>query len=267
MAFKAYDALESVPQEHREHYAKGEDGKFRPNYDGAGDGWALENVKGLRTALGSERTRAEEAAKRLKAYEGLDAAKAREALEKVEEMARWTPEGKVREQIEARERALTEKHTKDISKRADRETALLRALDGATVTGAAVAALQKFDALPGAAEGLMPYIRTRVRMHEDDKGFRARVYDEAGNPAPTLRSGKTGDMEVEEFVESLKNHEVYGHFFKGSGAAGSGSQGAGARRQHGGAITITQAEAGNQQTYRAKKAAAEKAGVQLVYVD
>lgn len=266
MAFKgAFEKLEDVPEGLRGDYAKAADGKFRPVIEG-GDGWAFEDVTGLRTALAKERSAKEKALAAMKDFEGLDAAAAREAIEKLAGMKDWTPEQKVREQLEAREKALAEKFGKETAKeRAAREKAQA-ALERAMIDGTAAVAVQKHKGVPGAVQALLPHIRQRVKLVETDDGnFAVRVLDEHGNPALTTRSGKTGDMDVDELVETFKGHDVFGRFFEGSGAAGGGSQSS-TRTSGAGAFTITREEARNPNIYLARKEAAEKAGASLTFV-
>lgn len=69
------------------------------------DGWELTG-SGLKSALGKLRDEREALAGQLEGFKGLDAAKARDALAKVEAMKSWTPEDKVLQQIEAKTREL-----------------------------------------------------------------------------------------------------------------------------------------------------------------
>lgn len=267
MAFKSgYEKIEDVPEGIREHYKQAADGKFRPVIEGA-DGWAFEDVTGLRKALAAERAAKEKYERGLKDFEGVDAAAAREALEKLGQMKDWSPEEKVRQQIEAREKALGEKHGKELGKVKTAHERAMRALESALIDGQAALAVQKHKGLPGAAQALLPHVRARAKLEERQDGtFAVRVFDEHGNPAPTLRSGKTGDMDMDELVESFKGHDVFGRFFEGSGAAGGGAQSQG-RGGQAGAFTITRAEARNPAVYAARKEAAEKAGGSLQFAD
>jgi len=267
MALKGgYETVEQIPEGIREHYAKAADGKFRPVIEG-GDGWAFEDVTGLRKALGSERSEREKLAALAKQYDGLDPAAAREAMEKAAQMANWTPEQKVREQIEAREKAVAEKLGKETAAERARREKVEKALERALIDGQAALAVQRHKGVPGAAQALLPHLRGRVRLVEQSDGsFGVRVLDEHGNPALTTRSGKTGDMDMDELVETFKGNDVFGRFFEGSGASGGGAQGS-ARPLGSGAHRISRAEARNPAVYAARKEAAEKAGVELAFID
>ncbi|MBN2312360.1 MAG: hypothetical protein JXM79_00430, partial [Sedimentisphaerales bacterium] len=94
------EAYNGLSNDLKKEYVKQDDGTYRLDVTPVGD-FALENVKGLKTALSSERTAREAAETKLKSFDGLDGAKARDALKKVEEMTNWKPEDKVKEQIEA----------------------------------------------------------------------------------------------------------------------------------------------------------------------
>jgi hypothetical protein len=77
------EKIDSLPKDIQAHYEKTEDGKFRLAVN-EHEGWALENIAGLRTTLQDQKTRHDKAQASLKAFEGLDATKAREALALIE---------------------------------------------------------------------------------------------------------------------------------------------------------------------------------------
>lgn len=83
MGLKAVlDALDGVDEGLKSFYQKTEDGKFRLDIEG---GYKLPSeIDGLTSALGKERQRADELAKAMKVFDGLDAKAARDALTKVQ---------------------------------------------------------------------------------------------------------------------------------------------------------------------------------------
>ena len=67
------------------------DGKFFLNVTPV-DGFELDNVSGLKTALGAERNNVAVLNEQLKPYEGLDAAAARTAIERIAAFGDITPD-------------------------------------------------------------------------------------------------------------------------------------------------------------------------------
>lgn len=75
------DKLDAIPEPVRAFYAKDEaSGLFRLKVKEK-DGYALDNIAGLRSTLQDQKQKHDKAQAALKAFEGLDAAQAREALE------------------------------------------------------------------------------------------------------------------------------------------------------------------------------------------
>jgi hypothetical protein len=84
MALKAVvDKLEDVPEGAREHYKKGDDGKFR--LDGEGFEFT-ENVQGLKSALEKERAAVKDLKAKDERFKDIDPDKAREALEELQKI-------------------------------------------------------------------------------------------------------------------------------------------------------------------------------------
>ncbi|MGJ4953037.1 hypothetical protein [Bradyrhizobium sp. HKCCYLS20291] len=82
--------LNSVEEAHRPFYVE-KNGKFFLNVTPA-EGFELDDVKGLKTALGAERNNVAVLKEQLKPYEGLDAASARTAIERVAAFGDITPD-------------------------------------------------------------------------------------------------------------------------------------------------------------------------------
>ena len=99
--FKAvYDKLEDVPEALRDHFKQGEDGKFRPEVESV-DGWALEDVSGLKGTLEKEMDNRKEAERKLKTFGDLNPDEARKTIARVKEIGDLDPE-KEAEQIAAK---------------------------------------------------------------------------------------------------------------------------------------------------------------------
>jgi len=254
------DEHAKLPEPVQGQYAKADDGRLRLIVERV-EGWALEDVADLKSALSKERSAAKMAAERLQAFGDVEPAKAKEALEKVERMSKWTPEEKVAEQIKAREAQLAEKWGKEVeASRKERED-LQRQLEAHLVTASAVGALTKQK---GNVELLLPHVQRQIKVERDGNGtFVARVVDKDGHLRITPRPGSQDPMSIEELVESMRASDIFAPAFAGSGASGSGAQGSPRAGNPPSRFTITREDARDPSKYRAAKEAAQKAGGRL----
>lgn len=73
----------------------------------------------------------------------------------------------------------------------------------------------------GVTELLKPLLQGRVKASFNDEGeIVTEVFDEHGKPLYVNGEPAT----VKDLIESLKNNEVYGRAFEGTGSSGSGSR-------------------------------------------
>lgn len=93
--------INTVDEAHRGFYVE-KDSKFFLNVTPT-DGYELDNVSGLKSALGAERNLKKTLEDQLKIYEGIDASLARQAIERVSAFGDITPD-KAREAVETAER-------------------------------------------------------------------------------------------------------------------------------------------------------------------
>ena len=214
----AFESLDSTLQSH-----------YKPNAAGDGyvldvgpvEGWALEDVKGLKHVLGSANNLTTTLKADLAKFEGIDPEKAREALEKITKMGDWTPDDKVQEKIKSVQEQLTAKHQADLATRDQRVQLLETNLQKRIVDAVAIQAIAEQKGSPTL---LLPHIRSQTRVVEVNGEFVAQVVGADGQPKISMKQGNTGTMGVEELVESLKAHPDFQRAFDGAGASGSGAR-------------------------------------------
>jgi hypothetical protein len=216
------------------------------------------DVTKLQSALSKERENSRKAEDQLKTFENLDPAKAREAMKKVEEMANWTPEQKVKEQIEAVKASIIEAHGKEKAKLEEKLSKLTKSLEEAMIVSVASQALAEQK---GSVRLLMPHIRQQTRLREADGKFIVEVLGADGNPRLVGADGHP--MAINELVSEMKTQNDFASAFEGTGATGSGAAGSSGTGVKTGPHTISQQDAKDVNKYRAAKEAATKAGVQL----
>lgn len=228
---------------------------------------ALDKTK---SQLSEAQTKHRNATEKLKAYEDdegnlIDAKAAKDALGKVGEMANWKPEDKVKEQLEARERQLTEKHQAELKRATDRQETLSQALHKSLIRTRALQAIRSAEA----DEVLLPHVEGMLQVVEEDGEFDARVVDEKGNHVLSKKAGENGPMGIDELVNTVMR-ERYPRAFPGTDASGAGTDRS--KRIAGGAgsggkdFTISEEDARDSLKYQKAREAAEKAGAELQIV-
>jgi hypothetical protein len=108
---------------------------------------------------------------------------------------------------------------------AQRDAALLAERERANAEMVRSAISEAVIAAGGDAETLAPFVKMSVRVAETDGKFALQVVDADG----TERLVGAKSMTVAQYVEQLRADKRFGSMFKASGAAGSGSTGAGQR--------------------------------------
>tara|TARA_R110000787_G_scaffold42303_2_gene103984 strand:+ start:522 stop:1328 length:807 start_codon:yes stop_codon:yes gene_type:complete len=252
------EALDSTMQQ---QYESIDNGRFILQVESV-DGYALEDVTGLKSSLSKERTSAKDSLQALRAFDGLDADTARSAIDKASTMDDWTPQEKVAEQIARREKQLLVKHEAQVTELTTNSQHLRGQLDKHLVEATAVNALNKHK---GNIELLLPHVKSSTRVEQDGEGnFVARVVDREGHPRISMRQGSQEPMTIDELVEGMKSHETFSPAFAGSGATGSGSAGnrAGSMGNNGKHV-LSWEDTRDPSKYRAAKERAEAAGVEL----
>lgn len=217
MALKlSIDKLEDVAEQLREHYEKRDDGKF----------WLIgvEDVGGLKSALEKEKEE-----RRL----------AKQALEKLknvdpEEYTRLKADFEDRERKAAERKGeydkllvqVNEKHATALAERDNQNKALRTALESSLIDSEATRAIAGAKGVP---ELLLPHVRQSVKVVEEDGKFVAKVVDRAGTPR--IGDAKGAPMTIDQLVGEMRESEVFGRAFEGTGASGSGAS----NKQAGGA--------------------------------
>jgi len=215
------DSLDGLADPIKAEYVE-KDGKFHLNVTAVG-GVALEDVTGLKTALGKERNAAQQAATKLKQFEGLDPAVARDAIAKVAEFAAMDIPKQIEERVKAREQDLIAKHTQAVNAVQDTLKKTTSQLQDNLVTSVASKAIA--DA-KGSVGLLLPHVTKHTRMRLTDAGtYIAEVVDSVGNPR--VGDAQGNPMTIPQLVEEMRGNTEYSRAFESAGATGSGASGGG----------------------------------------
>jgi Skp family chaperone for outer membrane proteins len=218
------ESLDTVDEKYRDLYQEA-DGKHVLKVNSK-DGWALENVDGLKTALASERKVKAELESIAKKFDGLDADKARDALARMEKLASGEPDEQTAQRLKAFEDKLKAKYeaeSKSVHEPLEKTKQELQSvkaqLSEVLIDRAALEALSKAG---GEAELLMPHVRSRLSLQEHDGKLVTVVLDKDGQTARiSPAQGSTALMTVDELVAELKANPVYGRAFAGNPNTGT----------------------------------------------
>lgn len=215
-----YDKLNDIE---KGHYKEGSNGIFGLDVDPV-DGWALEDVQGLRSALQSERNERSKLDGRLSSFSKIeDPKKALEALQKVKEMEKWTPEEEVQKKIDAQIASMKAKYEGDLSEANTRNEQTQKEFEKYVKREAAVAAISRVA--PKSVSLLLPHVLDRLGVVQEGDKRSVYVFGDDGKPKISQKPGNTGSMTPGELLESMAKESDFSPAFPGSGATGSGATG------------------------------------------
>lgn len=214
------ESVDDLPDPLKEHYTQGDDGKYVLTVEAVG-GYALENVEGLKSALGKERTTREGLERTVVKFKDIDPDKAREALAKLEELATIDPKKEAdklaSERLEAAKKQLLEKHGGEISTRDERIGHLTKTVEGLLIDSVATEAIV---AAKGSVKLLLKEVRDHCRVKEVDGKFSVEVVDKDGNVK--IADAKGTPMDIKGLVAEMRGDPEYGRAFDASGNTGTG---------------------------------------------
>jgi hypothetical protein len=229
MAIKAIiDKLEDVPEALREHYRagtkdEGTEGKFVLGVEAVA-GWSLEDVTGLKSALGKERTQRETLERTVVKFKDIDPEKALAALTELEELKKLDPSKEADKiantKFEAAKAQLLENHKREIGERDGKLTKLTGLVDNLARRQEAIAAIA---AEKGSVDLLLPHVLsvTRSEIGDDAEAVRIKVLQPDGNERV---NGKGEAMSIRELVAEMKQNETFARAFDGEGHSGTGKE-------------------------------------------
>lgn len=213
----AVDSLDKVPEGARSAYVE-RDGKFVLDVDQE----SVEStfVPGLKSALANERKAATDRGKQLEAWAklGITPDQAKTLLDAQQEAERKKAEAAG--EWDQLKQQLSKKHEEEKQALEQQIQSLASNINTLLIDNEAERACR---VLKGESTLLLPVIRSRTKVVEDNGRHVVRVLDKDGNPR--LGGADGAFMTIEQYVAELKGDPVYGRAFDGSGASGSGAGG------------------------------------------
>lgn len=191
------------------------------------NGFALENVEGLKSALGKERAKAQTYESKLKGFSelgDLDASTIQEKLERLNQLEQLDPTKEADKIAEAKLKSFQEqmasKHQKElgsIQSSAEKYKAQLKNL---LIDDAAKSAILSAGGNEKTVAYMLPHLKAKLSLQETENGFMTQVVDQQGNPQIGDSSGNP--MTINQLVESMKQEELWAGAFPGRNKNGGG---------------------------------------------
>ena len=223
MAIKAIlETLDGVEDSLKTHYVE-KDGKFFLEVNEV-DGFTLENTKNLRSALSKERSDKEEALRSVKAFGDLTPDEVKSAMEKAKDFENMTPKEQVDKLVEERTAGIKTKLESDMSALQNDYDRLKTNAENTFINSAIQNAISKSEGkvVPGAADMLIKSIRESVAVSGEGDSASLKILNEKGEPRISAKPGESGDMGLQEFVDSYASNKDFAFLYQGSGQSGSG---------------------------------------------
>jgi hypothetical protein len=231
------DNLSKLPDVLRKEYETEarDDGRHYLQVKQSEDGWALENVVGLKTIANDRKTRHEEAQRKLSEFmdskgQPITAKQAKEALEALNRLDGLTDPEKIEQKISLTKKQLDDKYKQDLDSRDGEIKGLVDEVSSLLVDGESARILARPE-VAGNYKLLIGVIKQHARVERDatSKKFKLRIVDPStGVAIPTRKQGSSEDMGLEEFIlEVLRKSTDYGVAFKATGSTGGGTSGTG----------------------------------------
>ncbi len=231
MAKAKLSSLDGLSDELKKEYKQNDSGEWLLIVDPV-DGWALEDVQGLRNTAQSRKGERDAAKREVSAWKeamgDLTPDQAKAAVAKGSKgSGDPKPDEKWQQRLDDQKAEMTAKHQKEMETetglRKRRETQLQREL----VDNTAIRLLPDGTRI----KMVLPEIRDHVRAVLDERtgDFVTKVFDSptAETPRMTNESGKTHDMETPEYLKALENSDDWSPAFPGTNATGGGAGGSG----------------------------------------
>lgn len=217
MSLKAI--VDEVPEGLADHYTKRADGKFQLAVDPV-DGFALEDVSGLRRALEDHKEKSRTLVEKLKVFDGLSADDVHEKLAELDDLRKVANAGgddkAVEARIDAAAAAVRRGYQSKLKTAEARSAELLAEVDKLRRQRSVQDAITEAGGIP---ELLSPHVLGRTKMVENDGKFGVCVIDDDGS----VMRNSTGDaLTPADFVAQLKQNPAFAPAFKASGASGTG---------------------------------------------
>lgn len=192
------------------------------------EGYALEDVAGLKKVVSELQAKNQRQRDALKAWSELKPDEVRASLEELEalRLAGADQKAKFAEQVKAHESRIESKYKAQLEEATARANSATQRLRDEMVDrhlAEAISATQGYDHF------LRPALRERVKVVDEEGEMHVRVFDGDDVKLAFPKGMTPRPMTVREFVEDLRSDEKWANAFQGAAVGGSGSATTGGR--------------------------------------
>lgn len=177
-----------------------------------------EREAGLKANRDEALKEAKAAKARLAAYDGVDPEKYKQLVQAAEDADR--KKAAAEGDFKALEKQLVDKYEGEIQKREGTIKQYRGALESYLIDAEASRELAQHSDSPGL---LLPHIRSRMQVIEQDGQFVTRIVDPATGQVRIGKGQGSSPMTLTELVEEMKTDKTFALAFRGTGSSGGGA--------------------------------------------
>jgi hypothetical protein len=220
------DSLDAIPEFLKREYKEDPStGKFLLDVVPT-NGYVLENIDGLKSALGKERQRASEFESKVKALGDIDPVAVKTKLQRLAELEALDPVKEADKIAEAKAKNMIDqvisKHQQELSGLASRADTYKSTLNQVLVDEAAKNAIVAAGGDEKTINYMLHQVKAGLKLVEHDGKFYTQVVDQAGNPR--IGDAQGGLMTIKQYVDELKGSPIWADAFPGRSQSGGGKQ-------------------------------------------
>lgn len=223
------DDINSVDEGLRDHYRQDDSGKYILNVEPV-NGYGLEDVSGLKSALQKERSTARAALEKIQAYGDIDPEAARQALNEIETLRNESGnlDEKVSKLAQSKIDQIVSKHQKELESKEGITKTYRQKLEKVMLDNTFENAIRKAGGDERTVELLRPHFRDRAKLREINGDFIVDVVDPITGD-PRVGSSDGSPMTIDQLVGELKASDTFASAFPSTGRSGGGTPSSGRR--------------------------------------
>lgn len=176
----------------------------------ANEGFALENIQGLRNALQAERNETKKLKTNLSQFEGISP----------EDVSNFKQNSTKQQSSDEELNKLKSTYHKKLNDLQDELSKKDKVMNDYLLNSEINRVLSNASLVDNGAALLRPHIQSSLRVIDGQ----VTPVDKDGNPMISNKMNNVGNMSLDEFVEGMKSNKVYSGLFKADNIQGTGSK-------------------------------------------
>lgn len=214
--------INQVEESLRGHYKQTDKG-FMLDIQPA-NGYGLEDVSGLKSALSKERAKAQELEKKMSNFSNYDPSDLQDKLSRLEQLESLDPSKEADKIAEAKLKSLQDqmstKHKKEIESLQGSSDKYKTQLKNLLIDDAAKNAILSAGGDERTITYMLPHVKSQLSLQETENGFMTQVVD--GNGYPQVGDSNGNPMTINQLIENMKSQDLWSGAFPGRNKSGGG---------------------------------------------